>query len=106
MGRIVIAVYQPKPGKSEQLLALAKDHLPILRRLGLVTDREGIAALSADGSIIEMFEWVSNEAIETAHGHPEVLAMWERYAEVCEYVPYSSLPEAADLFPNFDPLDL
>ena len=31
MGLIVIACYRPKPGKEADLMAVVKDHLPILR---------------------------------------------------------------------------
>src|SRR5580658_1661824 len=105
MGRMVIAAYQPKPGKNEELLELAKEHIPILRNLGLVTDRTPIAMITPTGVIVEVFEWVSDEAIQQAHTNPAVLAMWERYGAACDYVPYGSLPEAAELFPGFEPLD-
>ena len=39
MPDIVIAAYRPKPGKDEALRALLRDHVPFLRREGLVTDR-------------------------------------------------------------------
>ncbi|WP_297535050.1 hypothetical protein, partial [Nitrobacter sp.] len=37
--------------------------MPHLRAEGLVTDREPIIAVAADGTVIEVFEWVSQEAI-------------------------------------------
>ena len=39
MGRFVIAAYRPKPGHEDALLRELRDHLPVLRREGLVTDR-------------------------------------------------------------------
>ncbi|MFI5158631.1 MAG: hypothetical protein ACHQF4_07175, partial [Sphingobacteriales bacterium] len=59
MGRIVIACYKPKPGKGEALKALMKTHLPRLKKEGLVTDRESIMMEATDGTIIEVFEWLS-----------------------------------------------
>ena len=67
MGRIVIACYRPKPGQQEALRELAREHLPILRSQGLVTDRDSIMMEAADGTIIEVFEWKSKESIKTAH---------------------------------------
>ena len=105
MGRIVIAAYKPKPGKAEALKQLAKTHLPRLRKEGLVTDREVIMMETPDGTIVEVFEWLSEAAIEQAHSNPEVLKMWGEYAEVCDYVPLNTLTEAADMFALFAPVE-
>jgi quinol monooxygenase YgiN len=105
MGRIVIACYRPRPGKREALRQLILDHVATLRAQRLVTDRAPITMEGADGVIVEVFEWMSREAIEAAHTNPAVLAMWERYSEVCDYVPLASLPEAAEMFAEFSPVD-
>jgi len=102
---VVIACYRPKPGKEAGLAALMTDHLPILQGLGLATDRASIMARAADGTVIEVFEWRSQAHIDAAHENPEVLAMWERYAEVCDYVPIAEVPEAAELFSGFAPME-
>ena len=104
MGRIVIACYRPKPGKQEDLRRLMVDHVPTLRSLGLATDRAAIAMEAQDGTIVEVFEWLSREAIESAHTNPTVLAMWQAYDEVCDCVPIGRVPEAAQLFSEFTPL--
>lgn len=78
-------------------------HLPRLREQGLVTDRESIMARAGDGTVIEVFEWTSAEAIEEAHSNPALLEMWDEYADVCDYVPISEIAEAADLFSGFQP---
>jgi quinol monooxygenase YgiN len=105
MGRIVIVGYKPKPGKNEALKALMKTHLPRLKQEGLVTDRESILMEAADGTIVEVFEWISEEAIQNAHKNPAVLQMWGEYGEVCDYVPVGSLAEAGNLFSGFEPMD-
>jgi hypothetical protein len=105
MGEIVIACYRPKPGKAAALKELTKTHLPRLRKEGLVTERASIAMEAADGTIVEVFEWLSLEAIEKAHHNPAVLKMWGEYAEVCDYVPIKTLEEASKTFPGFRPLD-
>ncbi|MBX3226128.1 MAG: hypothetical protein KIT84_28855 [Labilithrix sp.] len=104
MGRIVIACYRPKPGMNDALRALMRTHVSTLRSIDLVTDRAPIMMEAKDGTIIEVFEWASSEAIEQAHGHPVVLAMWDEYAKVCDYVPASQVPESAQLFSEFTPL--
>lgn len=105
MGRIVIAAYRPKPGKEEALAALMETHLPILRSQDLVTDRESIIMQAADGTILEVFEWRSREAIEAAHEHPAVLEMWGKYAEACDYIPAGEVEEIGALFSEFTPLN-
>ena len=106
MGRIVIAAYRPRPGRREALRQLVIDHVATLRSTGLITDRAAITMEAEDGTVIEIFEWKSKEAIEAAHSHPVVLEMWQKYGEVCEYVPVGNVAEAAHLFSEFTPIDL
>lgn len=103
---IVIAAYRPKPGKEAELRALMATHLPTLRAQDLVTDRAPILMTAQDGTILEVFEWRSQAAIDAAHREPAVLAMWERFGEVCEYAPLVTVPEASKLFAQFAPLAL
>jgi len=100
---VVIAAYRPKPGKAEALQQIMRAHLPTLRKLELVTDRESIMMEAKDGTIVEVFEWRSKAAIEQAHTNPTVLEMWGKYAEVCDYIPIGQVPEAAVLFSGFAP---
>ena len=106
MGVLVIVAYRPKPGKEAALLQLTKEHIPALRGQGLVTDRAPYAMRSADGTIIEVFEWKSPAAIDAAHKNPVVLKMWERYGEVCEIVPLVMVKESNNMFAGFEPIDL
>ena len=104
MGDMVIVAYRPKPGQEDALLDLTRDHVPMLRRLGLATDRPCLVMRSGSGVIIEVFEW-RDGAIAMAHQTPEIHQMWARYAEVCDYAPLKDLPEAGDLFAQFQPID-
>jgi hypothetical protein len=103
MGRIVISCYKAKPGKEKALRALIVDHVPTLRRIGLVTERPTVLMEAKDGTLIEVFEWASPEAIQAAHGHPAVLRMWEEYGKVCDFVPVARVPEASQMFSEFTP---
>ena len=105
MGRIVIVGYRPKPGKRVALRRLILDHVAILRSQGLVTDRIPITMEAQDGTVVEVFEWKSKAAIESAHTNPVVLEMWSEYGEVCDYIPVSDVPEASELFSEFTPID-
>jgi len=106
MGRMVIVAYRPRSGKEAVLLELTKQHCPILRSQGLVTDRPAYAMRAADGTIIEVFEWKSEEAIAAAHTNPAVLKMWQQYGEACEYVSLTSVKECGDMFAGFEPIEL
>jgi len=101
---MVIVAYRPRPGKEELVRELIRQHLPVLRAEGLATDRPSYAMRAADGTIVEVFEWKSQAAIDGAHGNPVVAKMWQRFAEACEYIPLKSLKEAGDLFASFEPL--
>lgn len=103
--RPVIACYRPKPGQEAVLQELVRDHVPALRRLGLATDRAPIAMRAADGTLVEVFEWTSAQAIAAAHTRPEVRAMWAAFGNACDYVKVSQLAEAQSLFAEFSPLD-
>eukprot|EP01037_Dinobryon_pediforme_P010604 gene10604-10674_t len=105
MGRIVIVAYRPKPGKADALKDLTRTHVARLRKEGLVTDREAVIMETTDGTIIEMFEWLSGAAIQQAHTNPAVHQLWAEYAAVCDYVPLNTLPETANLFAEFNAVD-
>ena len=104
MGSISVACYKPLPGCEEALLELVRNHLPPLRSEHLVTDRPSIMMRTADGTIIEVFEWVSQEAIASAHQNPVVLDLWKRFESVCSYETPSTLPEFQNMFSHFEPV--
>jgi quinol monooxygenase YgiN len=103
-GVYVIVAYRPKPGKERELLELVRNRIPTLRKEGLVTDRVPTIMRARDGTIVEVSEWKSREAIDAAHKNPNVLAMWEKFFAVCECVPLKTLPEADDMFAGFEPV--
>jgi len=105
MGEMVIVAYRPKPGREAQLEALVREHVPFLRDLGLATDRPAQAMRAADGTIVEVFEW-RDGAVQTAHGHPKVHELWERFGAACDYITLRDLPEAAGPFATFKPIEL
>jgi quinol monooxygenase YgiN len=105
MGRVVIVAYRPKPGQQDALRALVREHVPRLRAVGLVTDRVPIAMEGKDGTVLEVFEWASAEAIQAAHTHPVVARLWEEFGKACDYLPLAQVAEASQMFADFTPLD-
>jgi hypothetical protein len=104
MGEIVIAAYRPRPGRQAELEALVRTHADRLRALGFSTDRPAIAMRAADGTILEVFEWVSKEAVERAHTDEAIKALWAQFEAACEYVSLSSIAESQRPFPHFVPV--
>jgi quinol monooxygenase YgiN len=106
MGRFVIVAYAPKPGMVDALLAAVRKHLQVLRAENLVTDRPAYVMRAADGTIVEVFEWRSAEAIAKAHTNPAVQALWAEFGAACDYRPLSTLAECQQLFAEFDAVSL
>lgn len=102
MGVHVVVVYRPKPGRSEDVVNEVRRHVPELRRLGLATDETSLCLSAADGSIVEHFEWVSHEAMRSAHENADVQAMWKRFEACCDYGTLGGLPNAGALFAEFE----
>jgi hypothetical protein len=99
----VIVTYQPKLGKERELVDLVRSRVTALCKEGLVTDRTPIIMGARDRTIIEVSEWKSQEAIDVAHKNPNVLAMSEKFFAICDCVPFKTLGEAKEMFPNFEP---
>lgn len=103
-GLIVIVAYRPKAGKDRELLELVRERVPTLLKEGLVTERAPAIMRARDGTIVEVSEWKSREAIEAAHRNPKVLAMWDKFFTLCDCVPLNTLPEAGEMFAGFEPV--
>ena len=105
-GVCVIVAYRPKTAAvAADLLALVRSRVPTLRQEGLVTDREPVIMRAKDGTIIEVSEWKSREAIDAAHKNTNVLAMWEKFFALCDCVPLKSLAESNEMFAGFEPIE-
>ena len=104
MGSISVACYKPKHGREQALLELVRNHLPPLRAEGLVTGRASIVMRCADGTIVEIFEWVSQEKIAGAHKNPAVLDLWKKFEAVCSYETPANIAEFQNMFGHFEPI--
>jgi quinol monooxygenase YgiN len=101
---IVFALYKPNPGKDAEMLQLVARHSPTLRKFELITDRAPVICRSANGTIIEVFEWVDGDAHKRVRQHPEIAAIWEKMGAIGGMPTLGSLPEANDTFPHFEPV--
>ena len=106
MGRFVIVAYTPKAGKEQQLLAAVRKHLQVLQTEQLITNKPAYVMRAGDGTIVEVFEWRSAEAIHQAHSNPAVQALWGEFGAACDYTPLTKLAETHQMFAEFDAVQL
>ena len=104
MGSISVACYKPRTGREQPLRELVRNHHPPLRAEGLVNERAPIVMRCADGTIVEIFEWVSQEIIVGAHKNPVVLDLWKQFEAVCWYETPANLAEFQNMFGHFEPI--
>jgi hypothetical protein len=83
---LALAAYRPRPGKSGELLEFFAEELATLRRRGHVTARSAPIVRTDGGDYLVVLEWSSEHAVADAHEDAEVLAVWERKAELVDYV--------------------
>lgn len=83
MSILIIVAYKPKPDKEEELEKLVMSHVDRLKSL-ILQLRENLLLVAADGSLVEISEWKSKEAIDAAHEPPEARKMWSEFSEVCD----------------------
>ncbi|NND82835.1 MAG: hypothetical protein HKN50_10445 [Gammaproteobacteria bacterium] len=104
-GRLVIVAFKPNEGMEDRLERLVLKHVPLLRELELVTEREPVIMRCEDGTVVEVFEWASPQAVEKAHENAAVRSLWDQYAELCEYIPIGHVKQCREMFADFTPLN-
>ena len=102
MGILVICSYRPKAGLAEKARALMAEHVPLLRKHDLITDRAAIQGVGRHGELVELFEWASEEKSRAAPAIADIGAHWKAMSEAMDFVPLASLPEAQRSFAHFD----
>jgi hypothetical protein len=101
----VIAAYRPKPGKDLELRKLVRQHRRTLDKAHLVTKRPTLVLRApSDGTVLEIFEWVSAKAADEAHQNPDIREMWNKFALIADFVPLSEIQEAGKPFSHFEGL--
>ena len=84
-----VAHYRVKRGCEEEFLEIIDRHWIILRELELVAERDVEVYLGFEQGIdgplvIEIFDWVDEDASGRAHTHPDVSGVWEAMGPLCE----------------------
>ncbi|WP_276372992.1 hypothetical protein [Chryseolinea sp. H1M3-3] len=105
MSRGVIVIYRPKKGMDQQVIQLVREHISILRQQNLATKKSPIVMRAKDGSIIEIFEWISAEAIANAHENKAVQELWGKFSSVCDYEIPVNVEEFHSVFSEFEVIE-
>lgn len=100
-GKYTLNCYRPKEGLAAALDALVARHHATLVAEGLATEQAAIVMKAADGTVVELYQWSSLEAVDAAHTNAALGALWGEFAEVCDFVPVGQLEEAASVFSTF-----
>src|SRR6476619_475689 len=88
---LALAAYRPRPARADDFLVIVNDELALLRRRGHVTDRRAPVVRAPKGELLVVIEWSTNHAVDDAHADPEVLEVWDRKAELAEYIEPAAL---------------
>ena len=91
MGELAIMAYRARNGRRAQLEDLSRSHIPILRRLNLLTDKPERVLWVDEDMLVEVFEWAEG-AENLAPSLPDVKAIRLDYAEVAETIDWSEVP--------------
>jgi hypothetical protein len=91
MGTSVTSVnrYSVRADLVDAFLEIIDRHWSTLRELELVTDREVQVFLGPERDtgapvVVEIFDWVDEDAARRAHTHPDVSQVWEEMGPLCE----------------------
>lgn len=84
----VLAVYRVRQGNEDRFLEALTSHLPVLRQQGLVDDERPTVLRGHDDQgrvfVVEIFDWVSEEASSQAHDNEAVARIWAQLESLCE----------------------
>lgn len=83
---LALSAYRPFPGKADELQAFLAEELAALRRRGHVTDRSAPVIRTDGNEFLVVLEWASDHAVGDAHEDREILTLWERKAQLAEYI--------------------
>lgn len=105
MSRISIIAYKPLPGFDTGFKEVLKEHTKALLEEGFITERPVYQMQAFDGTVIEVFEWVSDDAKDKANQHPRIMELWNRFYEYAEMVKLMDIMECHEPFASFRGID-
>ena len=60
---------------------------------------------SENGIIMQTWEWESEKAMQVAHEHPAIRAIWGELESLCQFISLKELTESTTRFPSFKILE-
>lgn len=106
--RIVTATYRVSTERQAEFVELLQRCESTLREEGLVTGRSFLRMRSLEDpeALIELFEWVDEEAFGRAQENPRVLAWWGQFEEVWKEGGFgvSAIPESNMPWAQYQPI--
>jgi len=106
MSKIAIIAYKPLPGFDSGFKEVLKEHTLALKEEGFITNKDVYQMQSLDGTVIEVFEWVSESSKKEAHEHPRIMEIWNRFYEYAEMVKLMDVMECHEPFASFMKIDV
>lgn len=100
-GKYTLNCYRPKEGHAAALDALVARHHAVLVAEGLATEQAAIVMKAGDGTVVELYQWSSREAVDAAHTNVALGVLWGEFAEISDFVPVGQLEEAQSIFSSF-----
>jgi hypothetical protein len=88
---LALAAYRPRPEREDDFLVFLHEELALLRRRGHVTERRAPVVRAPKGELLVVLEWSTDHAVDDAHADPDVLKVWDRKAELAEYIAPAAL---------------
>ena len=88
---LALAAYRPRSEREDDFLVFLHEELALLRRRGHVTERRAPVVRAPKGELLVILEWSTDHAVDDAHADPDVLEVWDRKAELAEYIAPAAL---------------
>jgi len=84
--QFVTATYQVKQEHQDAFILLMKEAEQVMRQEQLITAQPifRMRSLKNPEFIMEVFEWVDEQAFEQAQQNPKILAVWGKYQSIWE----------------------
>lgn len=74
--------YRVRPEAAQDFERVISDKWTRFQELGLITGPTVLVRAEDPNLFIEMFAWVSEDAVRRAHREPDVLSAWDRLDEM------------------------
>ena len=100
--RLSLSAYRPRIDDRRSLEEHLRQEVEALRSRGHITHRPVPICRTEAGEYLVVLEWSTTTAVDDAHADAAILAIWERKAQLFEYVGVGELARASVPFAAYD----